>query len=319
MRGDSLQSSAISRRARPQAQECGRDEIPTLTEELGGGGASAQVRDRASLTVMSGDDTGKLIRLGDGELVVGRGADADVRLSDASVSLRHAKLFRVEDHVYLQDLQSRHGTWVGGKKIDSPVRLRDGDQVQVGLSRVFRFNLNSPAEEEAAEQLYESAVRDPTSGAYNRRHFERKLEAERAFAAQRGLSLVLLLLDIDEFKALNDTHGHVLGDAVLQVVAASVQRLLRPEDTLVRFGGDEFVVLCRDMTLRNGLILAERIRANVERLPFSVHGNDLHVTVSVGVAEAQSHDSACGRLVESADQALYRAKHHGRNSVASAG
>ncbi|GMV16481.1 MAG: hypothetical protein AMXMBFR56_47050 [Polyangiaceae bacterium] len=312
----SPQTSAADQAGPPRGD---RDELPTLTDELDARGTTTSVRDRASLTLMSGDETGRLVRLGEGELVVGRGTDADLRLPDAGVSLRHARFFRVEGQVYVQDLHTNLGTWVGGKRIDSPVRLHDGDHVQIGPHRVLRFNLTTREEEEAAERLYESAVRDPTSGAYNRRDLERRLEAEQVFAGLRKCSFTLLLLDIDEFKAINDACGHLLGDAVLRVVAASIQRLLRPTDTLVRFGGDEFIVLCRDTTSRNGLILAERIRATVERLPFSVRGNDLRVTVSVGVASVHSNEAAWASLVEAADQALYRAKRAGRNGVARAG
>jgi diguanylate cyclase (GGDEF)-like protein len=126
--------------------------------------------------------------------------------------------------------------------------------------------------------------------------------------------VALLLLDIDEFKLINDRHGHVVGDIVLRVLSASVQRLLRPSDTLARYGGDEFAVLCRDTTLRNGLILAERIRSSVERLPFCTGGNDFHITVSVGVSAMPSR--ATGSLLAAADQALYRAKFRGKNSIA---
>ncbi|MBK7585887.1 MAG: GGDEF domain-containing protein [Myxococcales bacterium] len=319
MRDDTRKTSAGGRREPSRVHRGDPDEVPTLTEALGNADADRPARDHPSLTLMSGDDTGKLVRIGDGELSVGRGADADLRLTEESVSLRHARFFRIDEQVYVQDLQSRNGTWVGGKRIESPLRLQDGDHVRIGSDSELMFNLKSAAEEEAAEQLYESAVRDPTSGAYNRRHFEHRFEAERALAQRRGYPFVLLLLDIDEFKAMNDAHGHVFGDVVLRIVTSNVQRLLRPEDTLVRFGGDEFVVFCRDMTLRNGLILAERIRMSVDRLPLSVRGNDVHVTVSVGVAAAGNDDAAWDSLLESADHALYAAKHAGRNLVSRAG
>jgi diguanylate cyclase (GGDEF)-like protein len=123
-----------------------------------------------------------------------------------------------------------------------------------------------------------------------------------------------LLLDIDEFKQVNDAHGHVVGDVVLRVLSADVQRLLRPGDSLARYGGDEFAVLCRDTSLRNALILAERIRLSIERLPFCTGGNDFHITVSVGVAGIPG--GAQGSLLADADAALQRAKLRGKNSIA---
>jgi len=292
--------------------------MPTLSDDLACAKPGAEQKDVPSLTVMTGDRTGMRIRLGSTDLVVGRSSDAGVHLADASLSRRHARFFRVDDQVYVQDLKSTNGTFVGGKRVVSPVALQDGDQVQLGANRVLLYNLTSTTEDEAARRLYETAVKDPTSGAFNRRHFDSRLETEKAFAEHSGAPIALLLIDIDEFKQVNDAHGHVLGDSVLLVLAASVQRMLKPNDTLVRYGGDEFVVLCRDTTLRNGLILAERIRAEAERLPFSVSGNELHITVSVGVASGRSSDGAWATLVESADRAMFRAKGDGRNLVAAA-
>ncbi len=220
----------------------------------------------------------------------------------------------MEREVYVQDLGSRTGTFVGGKLIDGPRRLADGDQIGLGPDRLLRFNLYDINQEDAALQLYDLCIVDATSGAFNRRHFDERLEAERLFAIRSSKPIALLLLDVDEFKQVNDTHGHIVGDVVLRVLSANVQRLLRPSDSLARFGGDEFTVLCRETSLRNGLILAERIRSSIERLPFRTGGNDFNVTVSIGVAGIPG--GAQGSLLADADAALQRAKRHGKNSVA---
>ncbi|MBI3179634.1 MAG: diguanylate cyclase, partial [Deltaproteobacteria bacterium] len=136
----------------------------------------------------------------------------------------------------MQDLASTNGTFVRGERITGPVRLHDGDQVQLGPDRVLRYSLRDILEEDAAFELYDSSVRDSTSGAFNRRHFDERLGAELAFAARGAQPLALLLLDIDEFKGVNDAHGHLVGDKVLGVLTANIQRMLRPTDSLFRYG-----------------------------------------------------------------------------------
>jgi diguanylate cyclase (GGDEF)-like protein len=134
------------------------------------------------------------------------------------------------------------------------------------------------------------------------------------------LSLSVLLVDIDHFKRVNDTYGHAVGDLVLQTVAACIQRLLRPYDVLCRYGGEEFVVVTRDTSLRNAEILAERIRRHVEHLHFDLTGTPAAVTVSVGVSSIEpklSDGSEAEALLSSVDRALYEAKEAGRNRICS--
>jgi diguanylate cyclase (GGDEF)-like protein len=218
----------------------------------------------------------------------------------------------------VEDLGSTNGTFVGTERIVGPVRLRDGDRIQLGPGTLLRYALQDAFEEEVAMQLYESSIRDAASGVFNRRHFEQRLVAETAFAERHDKPLSLLLVDIDRFKLVNDDYGHLVGDSVLRVVAANMQRMLRPEDVLARYGGDEFIVLCRDTTLKNARIVAERIRASNERLALTAQGNEFHITSSIGVACASGRDE-CVSLVAMADQALYAAKAKGRNCVVSAG
>jgi diguanylate cyclase (GGDEF)-like protein len=248
-----------------------------------------------------------VIHLGAADVVVGRSPDADVQVVDASISRRHARFFCIDERVFVADLGSVNRTRVRGETLDGQVELHNGDHIQLGDDLIVMFNRFDAAEEDAAAELYESSVRDATSGAYNRHHFDSQLQAELAFTEQGG-PLVVMLLDIDDFTSVNDRYGHLVGDAVLRVLAASIQRTLKPSDTLARFGGDEFAVLCRDTTMRNGYILAERIRAGVERLPFAASGNDFQVTVSVGIAGGRSDAVDASSLLETADRAMYQSK-----------
>jgi two-component system, cell cycle response regulator len=289
------------------------DTNPTLSDALGGTSTTLGPKDRRSLTVIAGEGVGTLIPLGTSEVVFGRDKRF-VTLMDPALSRRHARFFCVDHEAYVEDLGSTNGTLVRGARIHTPVRLDDGDHVQIG-DHLLRFSLYSAEEEEAAIQLYETSVRDVASGAFNRRYFDARLENEQAAAARDREPLALLLVDIDGFKQVNDTHGHVVGDAVLRVVVASMGRLSKPEDLVARYGGDELVMLSPHTSIRNALILAERIRSTIERLPFTARENEFHVTVSVGVAATPEAVANGASLVEAADRALYQAKLQGRNHV----
>jgi len=290
------------------------DEMPTLTDALAGASRMGLPKDRHTLTVLTGDFAGKQVRLDELDIFAGRGAGTALHFADPSLSRRHARFFRVGHDTHVGDMNSTNGTFVNGRRVVGSVKLLDGDHVRLGAHRLLRYTLCDATEEQAAYDLYESGVRDPTSGAYNRSYFDERFGVERAFVARQRKSLSLLMLDIDDFKKINDSHGHIAGDGALRVVAACTQRLLRPKDVLVRYGGDEFIVLCRDMTSNNAFILAERIRGSIQRLVLAASGNDFRVTVSIGVATATDEQS-CHSLIDLADAAMFRAKRSGRNAV----
>jgi diguanylate cyclase (GGDEF)-like protein len=172
-------------------------------------------------------------------------------------------------------------------------------------------------EEHALTQLFELTIHDPLTHAYNRRYLVTHLRAELAYAARQGQALALLLVDIDHFKRVNDTYGHRVGDVVLQLVAASIQKTLRPYDALCRYGGEEFVIVARDSSLRNAEILAERIRHGIETMHFDLGATSASITVSVGVTahRPEGHPDEAETLLQVIDDALYAAKNAGRNRV----
>ncbi len=273
-------------------------------------------RDRHLLTVLVGDQLGQVIRLDGDELLLGRGDQVDVRLVDPGLSWVHARLRRLEDGFYLEDLASTNGTFVDGNRIQQPVRLSDGDRIQLGGRTTLKFSIVDELEESAALRLYGSMVHDALTGVFNRRYLEERLSSEVSFACRHATSLALLLIDVDHFKRVNDLFGHNVGDATLRVIAASIQRILRPEDVLARYGGEEFVVLARSVTPRNAEILAERIRRHVEELELAL-ADELPMSVSVGVAvivPGRARPDAAA-LLRTADEAMYEAKALGRNRV----
>ena len=160
------------------------------------------------------------------------------------------------------------------------------------------------------------AVTDELTGLYNRRYFDRHLNVMLGKALEQDRDIALMILDIDHFKAVNDNHGHDVGDAVLREFAARLRRNIRGVDLACRFGGEEFVVLMPDTDTGQAEAVAERVRQSMAEKPFEVGpSRPLSVTVSAGVALNESHTDTPESLVKRADVALYRAKREGRNRV----
>ena len=171
--------------------------------------------------------------------------------------------------------------------------------------------------EQKNEELQRLATRDPLTGCLNRRAFHEAFEAMFRDARANGSDLTCVMLDIDHFKAINDTHGHAIGDRVIQEVAKKLQECARATDLVTRYGGEEFCIVVPNLDLNGALGFAERVRARVERECTAgireVVG--LRVTVSVGVDVLSAQVPSAPTLLDRADQALYRAKRAGRNRV----
>jgi diguanylate cyclase (GGDEF)-like protein len=165
--------------------------------------------------------------------------------------------------------------------------------------------------------LIDLSLKDPLTGLGNRRHFLSVLERSIETVARSGESVLLLLLDIDHFKKINDTHGHLAGDQVLQAVATCLASCLRPMDTVTRYGGEEFAVILPSCRPLFGRAVAERIRQTVESLSIPVSPlQTIQATISIGGAFAPEWVRSTTDLwIERADLQLYRAKADGRNQV----
>lgn len=164
--------------------------------------------------------------------------------------------------------------------------------------------------------LQDLADKDGLTGLYNHRFFKEFLEQHVNQHLRYKRSLSLLMLDIDHFKSFNDTKGHRAGDAVLRQVAALLKGSTRQTDLVARYGGEEFVVTLVETSLKGAANLAEKLRRTIETHSFShEEDNDIRVTISIGVAGFAGGMQNGDALVEAADQALYSAKHHGRNQV----
>jgi two-component system cell cycle response regulator len=167
------------------------------------------------------------------------------------------------------------------------------------------------------QQSIEMAIIDGLTGLYNRRYMESHLTALVEQAAARGKSLTVLMLDIDYFKAINDSHGHDAGDDVLREFASRVRKSIRGIDLACRYGGEEFVILMPETDMAVATIVAERLRRRIASEPFAIQqgAGMVQATISIGIATFAAADDTIASILKRADQALYRAKRDGRNRV----
>jgi diguanylate cyclase (GGDEF)-like protein len=185
----------------------------------------------------------------------------------------------------------------------------------------MRFTVGDAREEGFQRSLYESSVRDALTGVFNRRYFERRLASELSFAHRSNGCIAVLLLDVDHFKELNDAYGHRAGDDLLCELARQLGRVVRAEDVLARWGGDEFIVLARNATTEAAHQLAERLRRAAAAAHIIANEVPLSPSISIGVvtlAEIEP-DEGPAEIIARADDRLYCAKLGGRDRVCTTG
>jgi diguanylate cyclase (GGDEF)-like protein len=209
---------------------------------------------------------------------------------------------------------SRNGTFVNNERVAGVRPLENDDWIKIGRNTVLKFVDGADPEADYVMTMYNAAMTDPLTGVFNRRYLEQQLEKEASFAKRHDTPLSLAMLDLDNFKEVNDILGHQAGDQVLKDFAALVQRSIRTEDTMGRYGGEEFLVICRS-DVRGAKAEAERIRANTEAFLFLSETDQVRRTVSIGVAGFDPRRQTVEELIARADQAMYRAKSQGRNCV----
>jgi diguanylate cyclase (GGDEF)-like protein len=289
-----------------------RTQVTNLVEIEGA--KPARPMGSACVVVIYGPDLGKRLPLGTAPFEIGRSAKNDLPIDQESVSRHHARITFDGKGYCLKDLQSTNGTFINDEAVVEG-RLADGDQVRIGRS-ILKFMTGENIEVQYHEEIYRLMTVDGLTQVYNRRFFNEALEREfnRAKRYQRALSLILF--DIDFFKRVNDTFGHVAGDNVLRHMALSVKPRLRREDILARTGGEEFGILLPEIALDGARTIAEKVRRIVETAQVKHEQQNVRWTISLGVADLKGDEATPEDLYQAADQRLYEAKQGGRNRVA---
>lgn len=190
------------------------------------------------------------------------------------------------------------------------VRLQD--EIERDREEIRRFAAELAV---TNRRLQEAALTDALTGFPNRRYAMERLEQEWASSSRSKRPLACMVIDVDEFKQINDRHGHDVGDAVLRQAASALKQGLRTQDVLARIGGDEFLVICPDTPLSSALVCAERMRHAVEAMPIALGQLHLRGSVSIGVAVRDASMESVDVLVKRADQGVYVAKQKGRNCI----
>jgi diguanylate cyclase (GGDEF)-like protein len=193
------------------------------------------------------------------------------------------------------------------------IELTTADEIE---QLAIAFNSMAQKLEQSQTDLRNLAILDGLTGVYNRREFNLQLKAELERSERYQHACSLIMMDIDYFKKLNDTHGHQGGDEALRVVAALLKREVRPTDRVARYGGEEFAIILPETTGEKALGVAERLRGTIAIAPISISEDMIiNVTVSMGVATFPTDATSEEKLLSLADQALYSAKKSGRNRV----
>ncbi|MBP2231235.1 diguanylate cyclase (GGDEF)-like protein [Azospirillum agricola] len=264
------------------------------------------------LIAASGNEAGRLYPLEKSETVIGRGERCDIRVTNSATSRIHALIRLGADGAELVDMNSSNGTVVNTERVRRCL-LQADDVIHFGKNAVFRFTYITEAEGQYLKKLHQAALCDTLTGLANRQLLLDELDS-RLNENRSGL-LSLLMIDVDRFKLVNDTFGHLLGDLALQYVATLIASGSRPNDLVGRYGGEEFMMVVNGVTLEETLQVAERIRTMVESKPLQSGDVTLPLTVSIGVASAYEVDRDKQQLIALADSRLYTAKKQGRNRV----
>jgi diguanylate cyclase (GGDEF)-like protein len=266
------------------------------------------------LVVISGKPLGKSFFLIKDSIILGRDLTADISIGESSISRRHTEFAVNEDGILCKDLGSTNGTFVNDVKITEQP-LNDGDLIRCG-NTILKFLKEGKIENIHYGKMYDLATLDGMTGALNKKAIVDIITEEFGRAQAKGTPLTLLMLDLDHFKQINDTHGHPAGDYVLKETSSLIKdKMIRQKDALGRYGGEEFALLLRETPLRIAVDIAERIRSAVEKNNYVFDGNKIAVTISIGVATLDSTSQNSEDLITLADKALYDAKNQGRNRV----
>lgn len=269
----------------------------------------------AFLVMVRGPELGKRIALGASEVTIGRDPESTIVLRSDSVSRYHARIEAVEGGHRIVDNLSTNGTYRNQIQVHGASMLASGDYLQVG-DAIFKYLSGDNIEAAFHEEIYRLTIEDSLTRVANKRALLDFLDKEFARAKRYQRELTVIMMDLDYFKKVNDTYGHLMGDFVLREFAQLIGSRIRREELFARYGGEEFCVVVPEMGRERALAFAETLRALVQEHVFSFEGTTLRMTSSLGVAVQHDGMTRPEELLLAADDHLYRAKNEGRNRVA---
>jgi len=267
----------------------------------------------ACLVVIYGPELGRKHNLETPSLTLGRSNKCDIQIDQESVSRAHSKILNGGKSVRIRDLGSTNGTYVNDELVEERT-LVDGDLIKIGRT-IFKFLSGGNIERAYHEEIYRLTTVDGLTQIFNKRYFSEALGREIARASRYRRELSMVMFDLDHFKQVNDTHGHLAGDAVLKTLSLTIKAKIRTEDIFARYGGEEFAIILPEIDGHNAHQFSEKIRRIVETTEFRFEGTLIPVTISMGVATLDPEEPNPAALIKRADECLYEAKAAGRNCV----
>jgi two-component system, cell cycle response regulator len=273
-------------------------------------------KNKPFLRQMTGTFIGRKYPLNADSTIVGRDPGIAITVQDKSVSRQHAEIvFKAEDgSIEVVDMNSTNGTFINDIKIKTGL-AHHGDIIRFG-NIMFKYFSEGDIESVYQDELADLAHLDGLTGIYNRKYMLDYLETELKRCTQLDLDICMIMFDLDHFKKVNDTYGHLAGDYVLKEVVKIIKESgLRQSDVFGRYGGEEFCIIVSETPLKTAVSIAERLRAKVEKYQFNFEGKELKVTISLGVAPRTEKITTGKELIGAADDLLYKAKEGGRNKA----
>jgi len=265
------------------------------------------------LVCIYGGPVGRRFELDHGTTTIGRGDDCELVIQHDTVSRRHAQIIGARLKREVRDLQSTNGVYVNGA-VANQQTLASGDYVKIG-EVIFKYLSGDNIENTYYEEIYRLAIEDGLTRIPNKRFLSSFLNREFSRTVRYERPMSLMLMDIDHFKSVNDTYGHLAGDEVLSQLAQVIAPRIRKEECFARYGGEEFCLAMPETELEGAAQFAATLREKVEEHEFIFENQRLPITMSVGVAPYLPRMKSASDLVQAADDCLYRAKKAGRNKV----
>jgi two-component system cell cycle response regulator len=293
--------------------------VETRIARLSELGAAPAASDHACVVQISGPSLGRMYELQGEGTIIGRDEGCGIVVELDTVSRRHCSLLLKPEGASVRDEGSKNGTWVNGVELTGEAALKSGDLIKIGAA-IFKFLSGGEMgsiEAQYHEEIFRLTIIDGLTQLYNKRYLIDFIEREMARCARHGRVMSLAMIDLDNFKQINDGHGHSAGDSILRELGLLLRKRIRREECLARYGGEEFVAVLPEAPLLDATYFADMLRQRIGQHEFVCDGKRVPVTISAGVAQLAKEHASAEVFIKAADAMLYEAKRRGRNQVVS--